>query len=414
MTDVQLLIGLLGLFLAAVFLAGAEAALLRVPSVRVAVLVDEGDHGARRVQRLIDDLPRVMNTVLLTVLLVQIGAATLSGVFAERHFGGVGITVTSIVLTVVLFVYAEAIPKTYAVRHPLQVARFVAMPLMWLTAGLRPVVSLLIWFADLQAPGTGIATGVEVTEAELRKLAFDAAKSGEIEAAEAAMVDRVFEVGDALVDEILVPRIDIVSIDRSASIEVALEAVLASGHRRLPVTDGDIDHITGVVRLRDIAEAVAAGRSASVNDLARPVLVVPESKRIIGLLREMQDAGIHFAVVVDEHGGTSGIVTIEDVVAELVGEVADEGEPRRDLIVDKGGKLVVDASADVDALEGVLAVELPEGAFRTVGGLVIDAAGYIPTVGEVVEVAGHEFRVIRASSRRLRTIEVEPIERGPG
>jgi CBS domain containing-hemolysin-like protein len=406
MGDISLLIALGILFLLAVFLAAAEASLLRVSRVRIEVLAEQGDPGADRLLGLVHDLPRVMNTVLLTVLLVQIGAATLSGVFAERHFGGIGITITSIVLTVVLFVYAEAIPKTYAVRHPLQVARFVARPVQGLTWVLQPVVSVLIWFADLQAPGRGIAGRVGVSEEELRRLALEAANVGEIEAVEAELVEKTFELGDTRVDQILVPRPDIVAVAAERPIEEALEIALGSGHRRIPVFEEDLDHITGVVRLRDLAAAVTKGHMGTVGDVASPPLVVPESKRVIELLREMQDAGRHFAVAVDEFGGTAGIVTIEDAVAELVGEVADEGERRQDPIRRMEDRLLVEASADVAALAAELEAELPSGEFHTVGGLVIDAAGRIPLVGEEIQIAGYSFRVVSGTTRRVRVLEV--------
>lgn len=403
MTDVQLIAVLVVLFLSAVFLAAAEASLLRVPRVRVAIQADAGDHRAQRLLDLIDELPRVMNTVLLAVLLVQIGAATVSGVFAERNFGGLGITITSVVLTLVLFVYAEAIPKTYAVSHPLLVARLVARPVATLTWVMRPLVAVLVWFADLQAPGIGIASRVGVSEDELRRLAAEAASVGEIEETDAELVERVFELGDARVDEILVPRIDVVAVASSCLVKDALEKALTAGHRRLPVYDDDLDHISGVVRLRDL---VAVSGDTSVAAIANPPLVVPESKRVIELLREMQAASLHLAVAIDEHGGTAGIVTIEDVVAELLGEVADEGEARRPGIRRTNGLLVVDARVDVTALGDALGAPLPEGDYNTVGGLIIDAAGRIPAPGETIRVAGHDFRVVRGSQRRVHTVEV--------
>lgn len=406
MGDVQLIAVLLVLFAVSVFLAAAEAALLRVSRIRVEVLADDGDLGAGRVLGLITDLPRVMNTVLLTVLFAQIGAATVAGILAERNFGGIGVTISSALLTIVLFVYSEAIPKTFAVRHPLAVARVVARPVAGLALLLRPIVSALVWFADLQAPGQGIASRVGVSEEELRRLAAEAASHGQIEASDVELMDRAFELGDARVSEILVPRLQIVGVAADTPVDEALEVALAAGHRRLPVYEGDIDHITGVVRLRQLAAAVADGRQLAVRDLAQRPLVVPESKRVITLLREMQTAGLHLAVVVDEHGGTDGIVTIEDAVAELVGEVADEGEETVPEIRKVEGKLVVDAATGVDDLADVLEVDLPTGEFHTVGGLVIDAAGRIPATGESVEVAGLNFRVVSGSPRRVKTLEV--------
>ncbi|NND03923.1 MAG: HlyC/CorC family transporter [Acidimicrobiia bacterium] len=406
MGDLQLITALILLFLAAVFLAAAEAALLRVARVRVEVLADQGDAGAARVLSLIQDLPRIMNTVLLTVLFVQIGAATVVGVLAERNFGGFGVTIASVLLTIALFVYAEAIPKTYAVRRPFAVARWVARPVSWLAALLRPIVSILVWLADLQAPGQGIASSVGVSEEELRRLAAEAASSGEIEPTDAELMERVFELGDARVDEILVPRLHIVAVGADTPVSVALDVAIATGHRRLPVYENDLDSINGVVRLRQLAAAVAEGQDVTAGSIGTAPLVVPESKRVIELLRLMQRAGLHIAVVVDEHGGTAGIVTIEDVVSEVLGEVADEGEARKPEIEAVDGRLLVDAATDVDDLASRLDVEFPTGDFHTVGGLVINAAGRIPETGESIEIAGHQFLVLSASDRRVRKLEI--------
>lgn len=404
--DLPLVLLFLFLLAIAVVLGAAEAALLRVRRVAVEVLVDEGDAQAGRLLRLIDDLPRVMNTVLLTVLLVQIGAATVVGLLADRWFGSVGVTVGSVLLTLVMFVYAEAIPKTYAVGNPLPVAKAVTRFVGILKLALRPIVSVLIWFADLQAPGQGIAGTAGITEEELRRLAAQAARSGEIADSDLELMERAFRVGDQRVEAILVPRTDVVSVSVDTPVRQALDTAVAAGHRRLPVYRGDPDELSGVVRLRDLARRVVDDADAPVGELARDVLVVPESKRVLELLREMQHSGRHFAVAVDEHGGTAGIVTIEDVVEELVGEVADEGEDTPDAIVEvEDGRWRVDARTPVGELEQVLGVDLPTGDWNTVGGLVLGLIGRIPRAGEVTEVAGYRATVTAATRRRVRQVE---------
>jgi CBS domain containing-hemolysin-like protein len=406
--DLPLVFLLVVLLAMAVYLGAAEAALLRTRRTAVEVMADGGDGGARRVLRLLDDLPRVMNTVLLTVLLVQIGAATATGLLAERWFGSLGITIASVVLTLVMFVYAEAIPKTYAVRHPVPVARSVAPFVALLKTALHPVVSVLIWFADLQAPGQGIAGTAGVTEEELRRLAAQAATSGEIAQSDLELIERAFRVGDQRVDEILVPRTDVVSVSSDTPARRALDIAIESGHRRLPVHRGDPEDVFGVVRLRDLARHLAEGKNEPVGRLTLDVLEVPETKRVLELLQEMQTSGRHFAVVIDEHGGTAGIVTIEDVVQELVGDVADEGEQRRPAIEESGpGSWRVDARVTVAELESRLEIELPAGDWRTVGGLVLGLIGHIPRVGETAEVAGHRITVTAAGRRRVREITME-------
>jgi putative hemolysin len=315
---------LLVALLAIVFVLGAaEAALLHVRRSAVIVEANRGDPRAAQLLRLLDDLPTVMNAVLLAVLLVQLTAATVAGVLARRWFGGIGLTVATIVLTAVLFVYGEAIPKTLAVRRPLRVARWATTPVRWLSVVLRPVVSGLVRLADAQLPGEVGQGASSITEDELRHLADEAASAGQIELSEAELIARSFALGDTHVAQLLVPRVDIVAVEGGTPVRDALDTAVGAGHRRLPVYERDIDEITGFVRLRDLARVVTTDPAGPVRAHAREVLAVPESRRVLDLLREMQGSGVHLAVVVDEYGGTAGIVTIEDVVEELVGSIEE-------------------------------------------------------------------------------------------
>ena len=323
-TTETVLVSTLGALIVLSFaLAAAEASLLRVRRSAVAVRAERGDRRSARLLDLLDDLPRVMNAVLLAVLLIQVTAATIAGVLAERRFGGTGVTLATVVITLTLFVYGEAIPKTLAVREPVEVARFVARPVNLLSRVLRPVVTVLVRFADLQTPGAGITTVSAVDEDELRHLADEAAAAGEIADSDVELIDRAFVLGDLRVAQILVPRVDVVAVSGDTSVFDALELAMEAGHRRIPVHDGDIDQITGVVRMRDLVGAVAADPDGPVSTLMRDVIAVPEAKSVVEVLREMQASGNHLAVIIDEYGGTTGIVTIEDVVEELVGTIAD-------------------------------------------------------------------------------------------
>ncbi len=411
--DFALVSILLVLLAGAVVLGAAEASLLRVQRVRVEVQAADGDHRSMRLLGLLDDLPRVLNTVLLVVLLVQIGAATVTGVLSGRHVGNLGVTLASIVLTVVLFVYAEAIPKTYAVRHPDSVARATVRLVAGLVWVLRPVVSVLVMFADLQAPGAGIAAPTVVTEQELRKLALDAAAEGSIEETDRNLMERAFDLGDRTVDEILTPRTEIVAVGIESTIGEALEVAIHSGHRRLLVYEGDLDDIQGLVRLQDLAAVVTESPDAAVLTVATEELVVPETKRVIDLLAEMQHSGVHLAVAVDEHGGTAGIVTIEDVVAELVGRVSDEGEILRPAIRIAGaGRWRLDAAADIEDLETATGVGLPSGDWHTVGGLVAGIAGRIPERGETFDLEGLLTKILDAEPHRVVTLEAVKTDQG--
>ena len=405
--DLLALLSLLALVVAAAVLGAAEAALLRVSPVRAEVRAAEGDRGARRLVSLLDDLPRVINTILLAVLLVQIGAATVAGSLAARHFGSLGVTITSIILTIVLFVYAESIPKTFAVHHPLRVAQITAPLVRGLTTLFRPLISVLLWFADLQAPGSGIATPTTVTEQELVHLAKDAADAGRIDQSDLDLIERAFVLGDLQVNEILVPRTDVVGIPSDASAAEALEVATTAGHRRLPLFDTNLDSVIGVVRMRDLAAAVIKDPDRPARLAARPELVVPETRRVVDLLADMQQTGLHFAIVVDEHGGTAGIVTIEDVVAELVGSIAErEGGDQPAIHRIGPSRWRADAAVGIDELEAATGTTLPEGDWTTLAGMVIGVSGRIPEQGETIEVDDLTIRVLDAIPQRLLAVEV--------
>jgi len=334
---------------------------------------------------------------------VQIGAATVTGILADRWFGSTGVTIASFVLTIFLFVYSEAIPKTYAYRNAANVVMALAYPVGLLTSLLRPIVTVLVKFADLHAPGKGIATTPTVTERELRSLAAAAATEGEITGADLSLIEGAFRLGDRVAEEVMVPRVDVIGIPATATAEEALEIGLRAGHRRLPVYDGTIDNIIGIVRQRDLVTA----RQAKVGDIAYPPLVVAGRKRVVDLLREMQAAGTHVAVVIDEHGGTSGMVMIEDIVEELFGAVSEEGMVSAPLLREVGEKRwVVDGRMLTEDLSAAIGLDLPKGDWTTVGGLVMGLAGELPPVGTEIEAGDCLVRVEAVRRRRIRRLLV--------
>jgi CBS domain containing-hemolysin-like protein len=289
----------------------------------------------------------------------------------------------------------------------MDVARRVARPVGLLTAVLRPLVAVLLKAADLQAPGRGVASPVGVSEAELRKLAVEAAAAGSIEPTDLELMERAFAAGDEIVGAIVVPRREVVAVPDGAGLRKALDLALEHGHRRLPVTGTDLDDVVGMVLLRDLARAVADDSGTPVRDMVAPVLVVPESRRVLDVLRDMQGSGRHLAVVVDEHGGTAGIVTIEDVIEEVVGDIdADRLDAPMIAEIEAGRRWSVAGAAPVDDLAEALGVDLPEGDWHTAAGLVLAMAGRIPTPGDRVSVSGHRIRVVSATRRRIRQLEI--------
>ncbi len=404
-SDIPLIALLVAALVLAVFLAAAEASLLRVTEVRVRALAEEGLGRARGLLRLLERLPETLNMILLLALLAQIGSATITGVLAQRWFGNPGVTISSVVLTVILFIYGEAIPKTYAVRHSEKTAMFVSGPITVLERMLRPLVSLLVWIADIQLPGKGITTQPTITEEELKLLAFEAAEEGEITEEDRELIDRAFRFGDRRVDDIMVPRPDIVAVETGTPVDDALEVALSAGHRRLPIYEGSLEYIVGVVKLRDlIAARGSAGRS--LREISQPALVVPESKVVTGLLDDMQDQNNHMAVVVDEYGVTVGIVTIEDVAEDLLGSIS-EGPGRVNVEEVAEGRWMVSGAVPIEDVESELDLEAPEGEWNTVAGMMLGLAGKILKPGSVVDVEGFRFQVESVRGRRITRVSIE-------
>lgn len=408
------LIGLLILFfLLAVVFAAAEMALARVSDLRVRTMAEEGHRRAGRLASLLDTLPRVINAILLAVLVVQIGAAIVTGLLAERWFSNIGIVIASVVLTIVLFVYTEAIPKTYAFRHPIRVALALTYPVALLEFLLRPVVKGLVWFADLHAPGKGVSLAPTITERELLSLAADAEQEGEITPIDRHLIERAFRLGDRTAEEVMVPRTDIVAVPAHETVDGAVNLAVQAGHRRLIVYEDDLDQITGIVYLRDLIRATGSTPPQPVQGLTQPALVVSEWKRVVELLRDMQAQGTHLAVVVDEFGGTAGIVTIEDIAEELLGAVADEGRvPSPAITKFSAGHFSVDGALLVDELAEIIGVDLPKGEWTTVAGMVMGVAGEVPETGDEVETGGYRFRVDLIEQRRIKRIDVQRLPVG--
>lgn len=412
-SDVPLLIALLVTFVLVAILGAAEAALLRVPQVRAASLADSGSAAGQRLAEILRRLTRVLNAILLSALLLQITAATITGVLAERWFGSVGVTIASVILTLLLFVYAEAIPKTYAVRHPTGVALWLSLPIKWLERLLRPVVNVLVAFADLQMPGKGITVSPTVTEDELKRLADRAAREGEISEGDMQLIQRAFRFGDRQVDDIMVPRTEIVAVASETPVSEALDVALEAGHRRIPVYEGSIEHIVGMVGLRHLVKIPAGRRHIDCGSVKTRILGVPESKRITELLYDMQAEGIHMAVAVDEFGGTAGIVTIEDIAEELLGSMTDDGDGPP--IAEAGrGAWTIDAALPIEDLSELVGADLEGDAWNTAAGYVMARLGRIPELGDEVSFEGGSIRVSGLRGRRILRLHVTKEMSGKG
>jgi putative hemolysin len=403
-------LAVLALVGSAAFLAAAETALTNITRAQALALAEEERRGAPSLVRILDHRERVINPVLLLVLLCHIGAATIVTLLLEQSFGPVGIAVAVVIEVVVIFVFAEAAPKTWALQNPERAALVVAPVVIVLAASLpvRLVARVLVGASNVLLPGKGRAAGPTVTEDELLALADVAVESGEIESEERALIRSIIDFGDTVSREVMVPRPDMVVLDGDVSVGQAMERAIEEGFSRIPVIEDGIDDVVGIVYAKDLMRAAREGRGgATVRTLIRPAVFVPEQKRVAELMREMQARKVHMAIVVDEYGGTSGLVTLEDLIEELVGEITDEYDVEDPLLEPlPGGDVRVNARMSLDELNDILHLDLPTGDYDTIGGLVFNTLGHVAREGETVEIDGHLLRAERVQGRRIGRVRI--------
>jgi CBS domain containing-hemolysin-like protein len=392
-------------------LALAETSLVRMSRTKAMSLQDDGRRGAGSLLRLVQDPEGFLNPVLLLVLISQLVTATLVGILAERWFGAVGVIAATVFEVVVIFVLAEALPKNWAVQNPERSALLLA-PIVSAVVHFPPIRLIsrgLIGLANMLLGPRGRRAGV--SESELLAMADVALEEDVIEGHERELIHSIIEFGDTVVREVMVPRPDMHTLDGDQSVSEALGVAIEAGLSRLPVHAGNVDDIVGVAHTKDLIRAERAGRGDEpVTNVVRSAHFVPETKRVARLMREMQDLKYHLAVVVDEYGGTAGVVTLEDLIEELVGEIVDEYDVEEPPVQPlDNGVYSVSARLAVDELSELVDAELPTGDWDTVGGLLFNELGRVPVEGESVEVDGLTLVAERVEGNRVGRIRIVPL-----
>ena len=399
-----LLVVLAGLF------SAADAALGGFSRARAEELKAEGRPGAVRLVKLLDDPARYLNTALLMRLLCEISAIVLVATWARDAYQGspVPTFLTTIgVMLVVSFVVIGVAPRTIGRQHDVRVALASAGPLSLVTTILGPIPALLILLGNAITPGKGFSEGPFSTETELRELVDMAEAGAIIESGERRMIHSVFELGDTISREVMVPRPDVVYIERHKNIRQTLSLFLRSGYSRIPVVDENLDDIVGMAYLKDLVrrdfEAPDVEFTQRVDEVMRPVHYVPDSKPVDALLTELQARRQHIAVVVDEYGGTAGLITIEDVLEEIVGEITDEYDAEEVEVESlDDGVVRVSSRYPIDDLDELFGFDVEEEDVDSVGGLMAKHLGRVPIPGSVVEAHELRFEAEAATGRRNR------------
>ncbi|MDP8904316.1 MAG: hemolysin family protein [Chloroflexota bacterium] len=409
----------------ALFVA-AEFALVKVRRTRIEQLVEEGHSGARRVARLVSQPGRFLAVIQVGVTFVGFLAAAFAGAsivadlerllstipFVAAQAGLISLLLVTALVSLFTIVFGELVPKSVALAHAERLALILALPLDVLGRVLSPLVWLLTTLTGAITRIFGISDQPQerMTAEELMILVERGGEQGIIEAEEKQMIGAVLELGQQRVHEVMVPRIDIVALPASTSLDDIVQTIVAGGHSRIPVYEDTIDNIIGILYAKDLLPYLARGEQPQVTSILRTPLFVPESISVDDLLHSLQRRKVHIAIVLDEYGGTAGLVTIEDLIEEIVGEIQDEYDVEEPLIEPiSESEARVDGRTSVDDLAEHFGIEL-NGADReqydTVGGLVYHEIGGVPNVGDVVEVDGLTLTVEATDGRRVGKVLV--------
>ncbi len=410
------------------FFVAAEIALVSIRRSRVEQLVDEGRPGARRVRRLLDDPGRFLavSQLGLTVIgffasayaavsLVESLSRVLIGFGMDRSGAeGLSLIVVTILLALFTIVFAELVPKTLALANAERFAIVLSLPIEFLARALGPLIALLtsITSAISRLFGASITNEASITAEELRLIVERGGEQGILEAEEEQMINAVIELGSRRVHEVMVPRIAMAAIHASATFDEAIETIVEHGHSRIPVYDKSVDEILGILYAKDLLPFLraAAGPRPELRSLLRTPVYIPESMTVDDLLHEFQRRKVHIAIVLDEYGGTAGLVTIEDLLEEIVGEIQDEYDTEEPMVVRLSeDEARVDGRASVDDLEELFDTNLgleDQDEYDTVGGLIYHRIGGVPSPGDRVDVDGLILTVESTDGRRVGKVLV--------
>lgn len=397
---------------ASAFFSSAETAFISLPRTRVRHLVESKAVGAEQVARMTERPERLLATVLLCNNFVNVAAAALGTMIAVSIWDkNVGVLVATIGVTILLLIFAEVTPKTFATRHPERLALLYVYPLGVITKVVSPIARGLGWLASVlsRAGGAPVSQAL-VSEEEIRTMISVGREEGTVEEAEAEMLHKVFDFGDRSVREVMTPRPEVAWVEEGTKLADFLAIYAEAPHTRFPVCRDNIDNVVGVLWIKDVLMAQAKGslnEGSTIDELVRPVYFVPETKRIAQLFAEMQSQGHRLVVAVDEYGVTSGIVTLEQLVGEIVGEVGDGliGAAREFEYIDER-TIQIEGSMRVEEANEELGLELPHGDYDTVAGFFLSLVGHIPVEGEQVRYDGLKLVVTQMRGLKIEKILV--------
>lgn len=401
--DILILLGLIGL---SAIISAAEIGFFSVNETKLQALVQTGHKRATMALQLRSNPQRLLSTIMIGDNLVNAGAASYVTLLTMRLFGSEALGVAIGILTFVLMIFGDVVPKTLAARHSMAVATAMAYPVYGIQWVLKPVLFVLEPMIDKITGGKGLTVPF-VTEEELKIMLDVGGKSGTIESEEVKMIKNVFQLKDITAEDAMTPRIYVFSLDGNLRLKEAEELLYNSKYSRIPVYDGTLDNITGVLYKTKALTELAKGRTeVRLRDIAHPPLFVPAGKTADDLMKQFQQEKRHMGIVVNEYGGVMGLVTLEDLLEEVVGEIVDETDITEELIKRIGkSQILVHGRTEVRKVNDFLKVELGDEAL-TIGGLIQEDLGRIPKVGEEIRIGNCRLVVHEADPRSIRSVHI--------
>jgi CBS domain containing-hemolysin-like protein len=428
------LVAVLLLLAANAFFVAAEFALVAARRTRVDAMVRRGDRKARTVKKALSDLYRQLSAAQLgitvaSILLGYVAEDTVAHLFRDWFAslppslsfltrGGIASAVAVAVITFLHVVFGEQAPKAWAISHPEGTSRWIAAPLIFFSWITRPFTDLLNWSANVVLRIMGIKSSnpehdrVHSPE-EIRMIVEQSRKTGGMRAGDAKLLEGVFEFSEKNAREVMTPRTDIVALPAGASLAEAADRVAAAGRSRYPVTGESLDDVVGIVHAKDILRGLLSGSEDPVQDIARPAFFVPGTREVEDVLADMKRQKVHLAIVLDEFGGTAGLVTMEDLLEEIVGPIYDEYDqappsaPATNVST-AGGVPIVAGGTEIAEVNRLLRLQLEDADYTTIGGLLFGQLGRLPKVGDRVTLHGATFEILEMDGRRVGKVRIWP------
>ncbi len=404
---------LLILFFLSAFFSGSETAFMAASRVKIKDEVNKGDKRAELVDRLLSDEIKLLSTILIGNNLVNIAASAIATSLAIDIFGSSGVGIATGVMTFLILVFGEITPKSLGNNRSIEYARIVAPYLIWMERIFAPFVRFFSWLIKVIIGAENVMSAAFLTEEEIRRFVNVGEKEGAIKETESEMIHSIFDFDDIMVREIMVPRTEMVCVEKTGPLNDVVELAVEHGYSRIPVYEENIDDIVGLVYVKDLLVMLLQGENCQLkeyelSEFIKPIYYIPESKPINQLLNEMRRRQEHMAIVLDEYGGTSGLITIEDLLEEIVGDIRDEFDPEEREIEPLGEhELIVQGGVDIDKINEYLPQPLgDEQTYETISGYILHQLGYLPREGEEISREGLELEVMETSEHRIKKVRI--------